>query len=173
MKGKHSRLPPHGNPVICVLVNTHTHGHSHAGACISMFTTHACHTYIPTPMSSVNLYWVPAVNRLHTWYVPWHIKNSIIILIKSEHGLASNVSSSWSHYRFIFVRCQSILIHLSSFVCVWFEHMNLACDFKLPYGDLLSRKHVHQSFVSAFPCSDRIWGVFSDPLQSLWLGVTL
>lgn len=97
---------------------------------------------------------------------------STATLIKSEHGLRSNVSPSWSHYRFIFVRCQSILIHLSSFVCDWFVHMNLACDFKPPYGDLLSRKHVRLSLVSAFSCSDRIWGIFSDPLQSLWLGVS-
>lgn len=95
---------------------------------------------------------------------------SIIMLIKSEHGPTSNVSSSWSHYRFIIVRCQSILIHLSSFVCDRFVHMNLACDFKLPYGDLLSRKHVHQSFVSAFPCSEDLRSLLWSPPKSMTWG---
>lgn len=143
--------------------------HEHAWACI--LHMHATHTHTSTCDCCQYI--------LSTCYTQVCILGrypdiskivSIIILIESEHGLTSNASSYWSHYWFIFARCQSILIHLSPFVCDRFVHMNLACDFKPPYGDLLSRKYVHQSFVSAFPCSDRVWGVFSDPLQSLWLG---
>lgn len=62
-------------------------------------------------------------------------------LIKSEHELASHVSFYQSHYRFIFVMCQSTLIHLSSFLCDLLVNMNSEWDFKPWCGDLLSWKH--------------------------------
>lgn len=81
-------------------------------------------------------------------------------LIQSEHELTSHVSFGRSHHQFIFVRCQSILIHLSSLLCDLFVHMNSEWDFKRGV-EICCPGNTTSAFVSAFLCSDSTWGIFS------------